>query len=125
MATSKGHRPAGGPRSRNVTEKPVRYGQPAQGKRHQAVSQIGQNLGDHVTESGKIHRGAVERVEGPRPISVRLGNEMTKPCGPQGQGRTLYGSGGTQQQYGSAAPGNPPAKNVDILGSFGPESKPR
>jgi hypothetical protein len=114
---SSGHRPAGGIRSRNVTEKPQRLGKPAQGKRHQAVSQIGQNLGDHVTESGKMHRGAVERVEGPRPISVRLGNEMTKPCGPQGQGRNVYASGTQSAPTTRAIPAG-----REILGAFGPDS---
>jgi hypothetical protein len=114
-------RAGGGPRSRVVTEKPVRYGQAAQGKRHQAVAQIGGNYGDHATGSGKIHRSAIERVEGPRPISVKLGNEMAKPCGPRGEGRTLYGQSGSQQQSGSANPGNAPAKNTDILKQFGPD----
>jgi hypothetical protein len=36
---------------------------------------------------------------------VALGNTMTSPCGPKGQGRTLYGQGGSQSQYGKPAQG--------------------
>jgi hypothetical protein len=122
MARSAGHRPAGGPRSRNVTEKPVRVGKAAQGHNVKAVSQVGQNLGDHITE----RRGTVNPVERDQersPVSAGIpqGNETNKPCGPKGEGRTLYGQSGSQQQYGSANPGRPtPAR--DILNDYGPDS---
>jgi hypothetical protein len=112
----------GGIKSRQVVRPGVRVGQAAQGKRHQAVSQIGQNLGNHATGDGKIHRSAVERVEGaPRPISVQLGNENARElsganCG-VGKGRTIYRSGTQSAPTTRAMP-----QGRDTLSEFGRES---
>jgi hypothetical protein len=122
-------RAGGGPRSNKNVSPPVRYGQPAKEKYVRGTSQIGQSLGNHITE----RRGTVNPIEPVRggPIggglNVKLGNEVAKNVGKGGcgTGRTNYGQSGSQQQYGSANPGSAPAKNVDILGAFGPESKPR
>ena len=118
---------SGGGAGMNKNVRPeVRIGKGAQGKRHEAVSQIGQSMGNHSTGSGKIHKSAVERVEGPRPVSagVMLGNENAKQlsganCG-VGKGRVILRSGG-QGQHGPSAPGSAPAKNTDILRQFGPD----
>jgi hypothetical protein len=123
---SKGHKPAGGLRSRNVTERPVRYGERARKINERGVSQIGQSLGDHITERRQVVN-PVEKVRGELkpsggPGGVMLGNETAKLCGPRGEGRTLYGKAGSQQQYGAAAPGSAPAKNTDILNQFGNDS---
>jgi hypothetical protein len=122
MARSKA---GGGIKSKQHVSVGVRTGAPAKGRRHEAVSQIGSAIGNKATDSGKIHKGAVERIEGaPRPYSAPLGNEVAKNVGKGGcgTGRVLYGQSGSQQQYGTAASGNPPAKNTDILNQFGPDS---
>jgi hypothetical protein len=112
----------GGIRSRQVVRKEVRTGKAAQGKRPEGVSQIGGSYGNHATGSGKIHRSAVERVEGaPRPISVKMGNEVAKStmCGPGGS-RNIMRSG-SQGVHGSVNPGAPTERR-DILSEFGRES---
>jgi hypothetical protein len=121
MAKSSGHRPGGGSKSREVTQRPVKVGRAAQAKRHEAVAQIGSAQGNKATERARTLTKSIERVEGPRPYSAPLGNATAKLCGPRGEGRTLYGQAGSQQQYGSANPGRPtPAR--DILSDFGAES---
>lgn len=117
----------GGPRSRVVTEKPVRYGERARKINERGVAQIGTNRGNHATEKAGLLKGDVERVRGELkpsggPGGVMLGNETAKLCGPRGEGRTLYGQAGSQKMYGSANPGNAPAKNTDILNQFGNDS---
>jgi hypothetical protein len=113
----------GGIKSKQHVSVGVRTGKAAQGRRHEAVSQIGQAMGNHSTDSGgKIHKGAIERVEGaPRPISVKMGNEVAKStvCGPGGS-RTVMRAG-SQGMQGAPNPGNAPAKNTDILRQFGPD----
>lgn len=106
---AKGHRPAGGIKSRNVTERPVRYGQPAQEKFVRGVSQIGSSMGNHITE----RRGTVDPREPVRggPLSgglnVKLGNQTSKECGQgPGGGRVVHRTG-SQGMQGSPAPGNP------------------
>jgi hypothetical protein len=101
----------------------VRTGKAAQGKRHEAVAQIGGNYGNHATSRARTLTKSIERVEGPRPISVPLGNEVARNVGKGGcgTGRTLYGQSGSQGTHGSVNPGNPPAKNTDILRQFGPD----
>jgi|SRR5271166_4172503 len=123
MAMSKGHRPAGGIKSRNVTERPVRTGMGARKINERGVSQIGQSLGNHVTD----RRQVVDPVERVRAGAmggmgnVPLGNATAKSCAPgPGGGRVVMRSG-SQQQYGLAAPGSAPAKNTDILRQFGPD----
>lgn len=117
------HKPAGGIKSRVVTERPVRTGMGARKINERGVSQIGQSLGDHITE----RRGTVNPVERVRAGAmggmgnVPLGNATAKSCGPRGEGRTLYGQAGSQKMYGAANPGNAPAKNTDILRQFGPD----
>jgi hypothetical protein len=123
---AKGHKPAGGIRSRNVTERPVKYGQPAKEKLVRGVSQIGSSLGDHATERAAKLTKAIEPVRGgplTGAINVKLGNEVARNVGGggPGTGRVTMRSG-SQQQWGAAAPGNAPAKNTDILNQFGPDS---
>jgi hypothetical protein len=85
------------------------------------VAQLGALVGDHVTHKGKS--------TGYRGEDLIRGKGYSGPIGPTdnvkavgvGGGRTTY-SCGTQDQHGAPAPGNPPAKNVDILSQFGPES---
>jgi hypothetical protein len=87
-----------------------------------AVHQLGNMLGDHTTHSktGTGYRGE-ELVRG-KGYSGPVGpTDNVKAVG-VGGGRTIY-SCATQDQHGAPAPGNPPAKNRDILGEYGPESK--
>ena len=121
MAMSKGHRPAGGIRSNKNVSPPVRYGEARKEKRVAAVSQIGQSLGNHVTDR-RQKVNPIEKVEGRQGISVPLGNEVAKNVGKGGcgTGRTIY-SRGVQGQHGPSASGNAPAKNTDILRQFGPD----
>lgn len=106
-----GNRPSGGIGSRVNREVPVRYGQRAEEIRHQGVSQIGQNLGDHLTDHRKPASRAVEPVRGAlrpagTPGSVMLGNQKALDVGKGGvgTGRTVMRSG-SQCQTGPANPG--------------------
>lgn len=118
---SKAHRPAGGIQSKNVTQRPVKTGQPAHRKRHEAVAQIGSVLGNHVTSHSRSIWGAKEVIEGgliPGVGSQRLGNEVAKStvCGPGGS-RTVYAQG-TQQSGAVRSMGS----TRDTLAEFGPDS---
>ena len=115
----------GGIRSRVVTQRPVRVGKGATRVNERGVTQIGQSLGDHITE----RRQTVDPVERVRAGAmggmgnVPLGNTVAKNVGKggPGAGRTLYGQCGSQGQHGPSAPGSAPAKNTDILRQFGPD----
>jgi hypothetical protein len=105
----------------------VKYGQPARGRRHEAVAQIGSSQGNKATERARTLKSAVERFEGaPRPAGggAMLGNEVAKNVqgGGPGKGRVLYGQAGSQGVHGPVAQGNP-TPTRDILSSVGPESK--
>jgi hypothetical protein len=122
---TKEHKPAGGLRSRNVTQRPVRVGDRAREMRPKGVSQIGASQGNHATERREKLTKSIEPVRGARIPGVPLGNasakELSGPaCGP-GRGRTVMASG-AQGQHGSVNPGRPtPAR--DILSDFGPDYK--
>jgi len=111
MASNRGvgGKAGGGIKSNKLVHKPVRYGEPAKGTRHEGVSQIGSSLGDHATETGKVLRKSVERMHGDAPHNAgqRLGNEVaaTTVCGPGGS-RTVMKSG-SQGVQGSVNPGSP------------------
>jgi hypothetical protein len=104
----------GGLGSRNVKEVPMRTGKPAYGVGPGWASQLGSNIGNHATESGrnlpyrgeKMHDGLT-----PAGGRVKLGNEVSAAtkCGVGGS-RTLYGQSGSQRTYGPTAPGNPQPK---------------
>jgi hypothetical protein len=117
MARSKA---GGGHGSRVVVRKEVRTGKAAQGRNIKAVGQIGSSMGNHATErAGKLTK-SVERVEGPRPNSVQLGNANAKSCAPgPGGGRTVMRSG---SQQGLTQP-KPQSGGRDILSEFGPDSR--
>jgi hypothetical protein len=119
----------GGAGMNKVTQRPVRTGDRARAVSPKGVSQIGSSIGNHVSEAGgKTLRGGVERTQGAfkpagGPGGIKQGNESSAElsganCGP-GKGRQVYASG-VQGQHGASAPGNAPAKNVDILNQFGP-----
>jgi hypothetical protein len=116
----------GGIRSKNVTQRPVRYGERAREVRHEGVAQIGTSRGNHATDTRELLRKDVERVRGGLrpaggPGGIPLGNQTAKECGQgPGGGRVVMRSG-SQQQYGVAASDSAPAKNTDILRQFGPD----
>jgi hypothetical protein len=118
----------GGINSRQHKSVGVRTGAPRQGKNVRAVSQIGQNMGNHSTNRREMmpERKVVERVKGPQGISVPLGNSLATNVGSggPGKGRVLYGQSGSNQTYGPVA-GSPKPQGRDILSEFGGESKPR
>jgi hypothetical protein len=107
---TKGHKAAGGVASKTVTRQSVRTGVGGRGIGKNWVSQIGQSLGDHATESGKILRGNRADVHRPPNFQpVKLGNEVALNVGKGGcgTGRTLFGESGSQRQWGNPDPGNP------------------
>lgn len=121
----KGHRPAGGIASRQHVEKPVRTGSGSHSTRPAGVAQLGASQGNHITnKSSTNYRG--EPLHNPERNfqPVRFGNEAALNVGKGGcgTGRTIYKTG-SQDQHGAPAPGNPPAKNTDILSQFGPDTR--
>lgn len=86
-----------------------------------AVSQLGNKVGDHVTNKASTGYRGEELVRG-KGYSGPVGpTDNVKAVG-VGGGRTTYHCG-TQDQHGAPAPGNAPAKNRDILSEFGPDYK--
>jgi hypothetical protein len=75
-------------------------------------------------DSTKVMRNVGPEKFTAAPPSVALGNSVAAStvCGPGGS-RSVMPSGG-QGQHGPVA-GKPAPQGRDILGSFGPESKPR
>jgi hypothetical protein len=121
----KGHKPGGGIASRVNVSPPVRTGSGGHSARPAGVSQLGYAVGDHSTHrpGSTGYRG--EKLHNPERNfnpPVKFGNEVAGNVGKggPGTGRTTYHCG-TQSTHGPTAPGNPPAKNHDILRDFGPD----
>ena len=81
----------GGINSNKRVEKPVRTGQRAEEVRHQGVSQIGQQMGNKITDRRGTVSGSVEKVRGElrpagTPGSVPLGNAVAGNVGKGGPG---------------------------------------
>src|SRR5262249_37484580 len=107
-------------------EKPVKTGTGSRSTSPGYVGQLGQKQGSHITRGrDSDYRGEPMHV-GRSFNPVPFGNEVALNVGPGGcgTGRTIYKTG-SQGMTGQPASGNPPAKNRDILSSYGPESKPR
>jgi hypothetical protein len=109
----------GGINSRVVREVGNRFGNRASVVNPRAVSQIGAQLSNHVTESGgKVGRAAETFYTGRKPAGlpggVPLGNEVAKNIGGggPGTGRKLYGQSGSNQTYGQPATGLPRIANT-------------
>jgi hypothetical protein len=85
------------------------------------AGQLGQKQGSHVTgERDSSYRG--EKMYGGRgmnPVPYGNAKALDVGAGGPGTGRTIYKTG-SQDQHGQPTPGNPPAKNTDILNQFGP-----
>jgi hypothetical protein len=120
-----GHQPGGGYHSNKRVEKPVIVGRRAEAINERGVSQIGQSIGNKVTDRAGTLSRAVEPVRGAvrpegSPGGVKLGNVLAASavCGPGGS-REVSKSG-TQQQWGGVA-GSPKPQGREILREFGPD----
>jgi hypothetical protein len=123
---AKRNQAGGGSSSRQVREVPVRTGRAAQEMRPKEVSQYGSALGNHPTDGSRKLDGASEKVQGkrlPPSLSVPLGNEIATRGLGVGGGREVMRSG--SQCVSGPVAGSPRPAGRDILGDFGPESKPR
>jgi hypothetical protein len=101
----------GGINSRQRVEKPVKYGVNARAINERGVSQIGQSMGNHITEGRRKVDGAVEKVRGELrpaggPGGIKLGNELAGNVGKGGPGvgREVMRSG-AQGVHGQPNPG--------------------
>jgi hypothetical protein len=110
---SGGHKAAGGLRSRNVVEKPVRTGKGARAIVPAGSAQLGQRQGNHVTEQGSTRYGGVDLYSnGPGFNKAQYGNAKALDVrgGGPGKGRTLYGQSGSQGCHGKPDAGSPMPK---------------
>ena len=116
------HIPAGGPKSKNVTEPRVRTGRGSKGISEGWVGQKGQLVGNHITDDKNTGYTGDPKFTGKNFDPVKFGNEVALNVGPGGcgTGRTIYKTG-SQAMTGAPAPGNPPAQGKDILSQFGPD----
>jgi hypothetical protein len=120
MAKSQG---GGGYNSRVNRDVPIRYGQSARKVSEGGSDQLGQamgakRIGDRITSQNSaknLYSGSLPGVG-----SQKLGNETSAQIKAMGQGRTVHARG-TQNQWGSVAPGNPPAHRP-ILSEYGPDT---
>jgi hypothetical protein len=112
------HKPAGGPKSKNIVEPRVRTGTGPRSARPAGVAQIGTSWGNHATSLGGSstnYRG--ERLHNDRTFQpVPFGNAVAlnvKGGGP-GTGRTIH-EHGSQCQTGPVNPGSPRPAGRGIL----------
>jgi hypothetical protein len=103
----KGHKPGGGIKSRNVAEKGVRTGAPRERIRHSGVAQIGQRVGNHVTNQGATGYGGINPFGAGQGYPSELGNTLAARtvCGPGGSREVMRS--GSQGMTGAPAKGNP------------------
>ena len=120
------HIPGGGPKSRQITERPVKTGTGSRGTRPAGVAMFGTMQGSHVTRGEESsYRG--EPLHGGRSFQpVKFGNEVALNVGKGGcgTGRTIYSSGSQSGSggHGAANPGNPPrVPDRHIIESYGPD----
>jgi len=102
------HRPGGGLKSRQVVNKPVRTGVGARGISTRWVSQIGQSMGNHITERGEPVRGVRARdpYRGGAMNPAKYGNEIaTATVAKPGGSREIFKSG---SQHGLTTRSNSP-----------------
>ena len=104
------HIPGGGPKSRQITERPVKTGTGSRGTRPAGVAMLGTMQGDHSTAHGGAPTGYKgERLHNDRNFSpVKFGNEVALNVGKggPGAGRTLHGQSGSQGCHGQPAQGS-------------------
>lgn len=116
---SGGRLSGGGITSRNNVSPSMRNGSAARVQNVKGVSQIGQSLGNHATDSGRTMKGVAVTTMGPAIGGARLGNEVAAStvCGVGGS-RTVMRSG-AQGQHGPVNPGQPtPGASKPIFPGF-------
>jgi hypothetical protein len=83
------HKPAGGPKSRNVVHKPVKTGAGAKAAHLGGVSQLGNKVGNHLTDKSSTgYRGDplyAGRGYNPTPFGNEVAAKTT--CGPGDRAR--------------------------------------
>jgi hypothetical protein len=106
----KGHKPGGGAKGKNVVKKPVRVGAARERIRPSGVAQIGQRVGDHVTNQGATGYGGINPFGAGQGYPSELGNTLAARtvCGPGGSREVMRS--GSQGMTGAPAPGNPMPK---------------
>jgi hypothetical protein len=110
----------GGINSRVNVRPPSRMGSPARVQNVKGVSQVGQALGNHATDSTRIMKGVAVTTVGAPIGGTKLGNEVAASTvfGPGGS-RSVMATG-SQQQHGMPE-GRAAPQGRDILSDFGPE----
>jgi hypothetical protein len=103
------HKPAGGIKSKNIVERPVRTGKGSRGTNPGGVAQLGQHVGDkatHGNSKGTGYRGDPFHI-GPSFQPTPFGNEIAANtvCKPGGS-REVMPQGG-QRQHGDVAGSRP------------------
>jgi hypothetical protein len=124
MKRQNSSRPGGGINSRVVVERPQRLGTPARGISPGAISQLGEAIGNHVTDGNSRlpYRGEKYLVgKTPAGGAVKLGNEIAGNVGKggPGAGREVFKTG---SQQGMPTTPQPPSGGRGILSDFGPDS---
>jgi hypothetical protein len=112
----KGHRPGGGIKSRQHVETKVKTGAPRERIRHSGVAQIGQRVGNHVTNQGATGYGGINPFGAGQGYPSRLGNELALNVGGGGPGKGYkqYGQSGSQGCHGTPAKGDPMPKAKEL-----------
>jgi len=103
----KGHRPGGGIKSRVNVERPVRTGASRERIRPSGVAQIGQRVGNHVTNQGATGYGGINSFGAGQGYPSELGNTLAAAtkCGPGGSREVMRS--GSQGMTGAPAKGDP------------------
>jgi hypothetical protein len=106
----------GGIKSRVNVERPVRTGAPRERIRHSGVAQIGQRVGNHVTNQGATGYGGINPFGAGQGYRSELGNSLAveTQCGPGGSREVMRS--GSQGMTGAPAKGNPPPAGNALAG---------
>jgi len=117
---ARGHIPGGGIASNKRVEKPVRTGSGSYSTNPGYVSQLGNKVGDHITERRATdYRGEIFH-KGTNFQPTEFGNANALKGGDaRGKARTIHATG-SQQQWGDVA-GKPAPQSQDTLAPYGPD----
>jgi hypothetical protein len=105
----KGHVPGGGIASNKITERPIRTGTGSHSTRPGYVSQLGNKVGNHITDDKNTGYTGERMHDGRDFHPVMLGNQKAldvKGGGP-GRGRDPAMRSGSQGTHGPTNPGMP------------------
>jgi hypothetical protein len=104
---AKGHKAAGGIKSRTVVEKGVRTGAPRERIRHSGVAQIGVRVGNHVTNQGATSYGGINPFGAGQGYPSELGNTRAVNTPREAGGGREVMACGTQSTHGPVDRGQP------------------